>query len=97
MVMPSHSLPVGKRAVTLVCIVSLVVIGLVRAEDLTSTPGAAAAGQANTLEQEDTFGPENENQNHRELRQSFFCRCVADYEDFYDNNDRECLLADFYY
>ena len=89
MVMPFHSLPARKSFSALVWILSLVATVLVRAEDLTATHGAAA-GQANTLEQ-DTFGPENENQNHRELRQSFFCRCVADYEDFYDNNDRRSL------
>ena len=74
--------------VWILAVYSLVAIALVRAEDLTvsSTSDLGAS-----RELEDTFGPETENQNHRELRQTFFCRCVAEYEDFYDNSDRRSL------
>ena len=71
----------------------MVVSVLVQAQDPNSETTSAGDGrepEVNTLEQ-DANSRERQNQDHRELRQSFFCRCVADYEDFYDGDGRRSL------
>jgi hypothetical protein len=51
-------------------------------EENESIPPAAAAAATSSIEQNDVNPLLRKRQ--RELRQSFFCRCVADYENFYD-------------